>query len=80
MAETLKIQGKQIFNSILNPASDINNEADEPILAVNNLNLVDMDRIPDVVKSLREFSGQLGEFLSWKKSVERILKIYEHQR
>jgi len=33
-------------------------------------------RIPDVVKCLREFPGQAGEFISWKKSVERVLQIY----
>ena len=37
-----------------------------------------MDKIPDVVKSLREFSGQPNEYGSCKKSVERILKIYDH--
>jgi len=37
-----------------------------------------MDKIPDIVKSLREFSGQPGQFSSWKKSVDRILKAYEH--
>ena len=33
--------------------------------------------MPDVVRSLREFYGNPAEFSSWKKSVERILKIYE---
>lgn len=36
-----------------------------------------MDKIPDVVKGLREFSGVAGQFSSWKKSVDRILTIYE---
>lgn len=77
VSETLHIQGRQIFNSIMNPAADINNDIDQPInIADNNLN--DLDKIPDVVKSLREFSGQTHEFNSWKKSIDRILKIYEH--
>ena len=40
--------------------------------------LDDLDKIPDVVKSLRDFSGQPGKFGSWKKSVDGILKIYEN--
>ncbi len=40
-------------------------------------NISDMDKVPDVVRSLREFNGKHTEFSSWKKSVERILKIYE---
>ncbi|CAD7000988.1 unnamed protein product [Ceratitis capitata] len=40
-------------------------------------NLTDMDKVPDVVRSLREFGGNPAEYSSWKKSVERILKIYE---
>lgn len=76
--DTLQLQGRQIFNSIMNPAADINNDIDEPINVTNDRNLSDMDKIPDVVKSLRDFSGQAQEFNSWKKSVERILKIYEH--
>lgn len=79
VAETLQIQGRQIFNSIMNPAADINNEADQPINLVDN-NLADLDKIPDVVKSLREFSGQAHEFNSWKKSVDRIIQIYDHVR
>lgn len=39
-----------------------------------------MDKIPDIVKTIRNFSGQPGEFGSWKKSVDRILKIYEHMK
>jgi len=36
----------------------------------------ELDRISDVVKCLREFPGQAGEFISWKNSLERILQIY----
>lgn len=38
--------------------------------------LTDLDKVPDVVKCLREFSGSHNEFSSWKKSVDRILKLY----
>lgn len=51
---------------------------DQVIDAEHLNNLGDLDKIPDVVKCLREFSGKPGEFNSWRKSVERILKIYEN--
>lgn len=38
------------------------------------------ERIPDIVKTLREFSGKPGEFSSWRKAVDRIMNIYESQR
>jgi hypothetical protein len=37
-----------------------------------------MERIPDIVKSIREFSGNPSEYGSWKKSVDRILRIYSN--
>lgn len=61
-----------------NPQNE-NHEIDERIENVDN-NLSGMDKIPDVVKSLRDFSGEPGQFASWKKSVDRILKIYEPLR
>lgn len=39
VAETLQIQGRQIFNSIMNPASDINNDVDASIDAGQDRNL-----------------------------------------
>lgn len=35
-----------------------------------------MDKVPDIVKSLHDFSGDPAEFGSWKKSVDRILETY----
>lgn len=57
----------------------------EPIVVdqeiqVGRRDLTELDKIPDIVKCLREFSGNPGEFGSWKKSVERVLKIYEELR
>lgn len=60
----------------LRPSSDIAGE-DETIDVRYRENLTDLDKVPDVVRSLREFSGKASEFSSWKKSVERILKLYE---
>lgn len=69
-------EGRQIINAILNPNDNINNDNDLPIDP--NANLAEIDRVPDIVKILKEFSGQPGEFSSWKKAVDRILKINEH--
>lgn len=76
--ETLRTEGRHIINEIINPVGDINNDVDIPVNVNNEGNLSDMDKVPDIVKSLRDFSGKPGEFSSWKKSVERILAIYEH--
>lgn len=53
------------------------NETDQKIEDRYLTNLTDLDKIPDIVKCIREFSGQPGEFSSWRKSVDRILQIYE---
>ena len=58
-------------------SSNSNNELDQSYNINQDQTLTGMDKIPDVVKSLREFSGQPGEYGSWKKSVERILSIYD---
>lgn len=69
---------KEESNKLLSSTSQTTRDIDEPIGVRSNIE--DMDRIPDVVKGLREFSGQSGQFSSWKKSVDRILKVYEHLR
>lgn len=50
---------------------------DQEIFEEQRTNLIDLEKVPDVVKSLRDFAGNHTEFSSWKKSVERILKMYE---
>lgn len=69
------LQGSPIQSGSSNTNSTGN--MDQTIDPQYSTNLADMDKIPDVVKSLREFSGNPGEYGSWKKSVERILKIYD---
>lgn len=78
VTDVLRREGRQVINSLLNPGVDINNDVDQTIDPAQAANLTEMDRVPDVVKCLREFSGQPGEFSSWKKSVDRILGAYEH--
>ena len=50
--------------------------ADHPIGTVTG-RLDELDKVPDIVRSLREFSGKPGEFNSWRKSVEWVLKLYD---
>lgn len=61
-----------------NPTHDFTNAENQEILPQFRANLADLDKIPDIVKSLREFSGNPAEFSSWKKGIDRILKTYEH--
>lgn len=80
VSQTLQTEGRNLIHSILNPNADHFAGIDQTINPDQRVNINDLDKIPDVVRSLREFSGQPGEFSSWRKSVERILKIYEHLR
>lgn len=48
---------------------------DVPVGTVSS-RLEELDKVPDIVKSLREFSGKPGEFSSWRKSVERVMELY----
>lgn len=67
-----------VVNSILNDRLTARNviEVDEPINVGAN-GIGELDKIPDIVRSLRDFAGDPGEFGSWKKSVERIIQLYE---
>lgn len=71
---------KDIVESMMNPNSDRNRGIDQIIEPEHRNNLNELDKIPDVVRCLRDFSGNPGEFSSWKKSVDRILRIYEPSR
>lgn len=78
--EVLSSQAPTIVQAALNPNANFVNMVDQTIETQHLDSLGDLDRIPDVVKCLREFSGRPGEFNSWRKSVERILRIYEPLR
>lgn len=80
VSQTLRTEGRNLVYSVLNPNADQFAGIDQIINPDQRGNVNDLDKIPDVVRSLREFSGQPGEFSSWRKSVDRILKIYEHLR
>lgn len=80
IAEIVRNENLQMLNDFSNTNRLDSNETDQTIDAQHANNINELDKIPDVVKSLREFSGQPGEFGSWRKSVERILKIYESIR
>lgn len=79
-AEVVTRQVPALIQNALNPSSHLSNARDQTIDEAHINDITDLDKIPDVVKCLREFSGKPGEFNSWKKSVERILKIYEHTK
>ena len=69
-------QGPQIVLVTLHPNAGPNIISDQVIEEQFRNNLGDLDKIPDIVKCLREFSGSQGEFNSWRNSVERVLQIY----
>lgn len=78
ISDIINVQNKQLIDQLTNSSNTNNkNEFDQGIDPIHQKNINDMDKIPDVVKSLREFSGQPGEFGSWKKSVERVLRVYD---
>lgn len=72
----------QEFENMVRVTADSNSNTlpDQEIFDEQRGNLADLERVPDIVKSLREFSGNSSEFSSWRKSVDRILKLYEPQR
>lgn len=77
IAEIVRSENRQILNQFNQTNRPDSTDIDQTIDAQHAENINEMDKIPDVVKSLRDFSGQPGEFGSWKKSVDRILKIYD---
>lgn len=67
---------RNLVQSIVNPDNQFQRATDETIHERFRSNLSDLDKVPDVVRCLREFSGTPGEFSSWRKAVERVLNIY----
>lgn len=66
---------RSVFNEIVPQFLNVrNSNVDMPQIGIEQLN--ELEKVPDIVKSLREFSGNPSEFGSWKKSVDRILTIY----
>ncbi|XP_075151143.1 uncharacterized protein LOC142225255 [Haematobia irritans] len=72
-------QCRNVVENMLNPNADISG-IDQGIDERYRENLTDLDKVPDIVRCLREFSGNHTEFSSWKKSVERVLNLYESTR
>lgn len=70
-------QCRIIVQSIINPNNDANYGTDQNIDDRYRNDLSELDKIPDIVRSLRDFSGNPMEFNSWKKSVDRVLQIYD---
>ena len=76
LTQMLQTDGQTIIQSFLNNNPN-QNITDQTIDERFRNDMSELDKIPDVVRSLRDFSGNASEFSSWKKSVERILRIYE---
>jgi len=49
-----------------NDTLDFTDVSDQVVEPEYRNNLVDFDKVPDIVKSIREFSGNPAEFGSWK--------------
>ena len=64
----------------MNPNAHLENITDQGIDDRYANNLGDLDKIPDVVKCLRGFEGNPGEFIWWQNSVERVLSIYDKSK
>lgn len=73
----LQTQFQDLIQATANLNQNFSNFTDQTIDAAHINNTSELDKIPDVVRCLRDFSGNPGEFNSWKKSVDRILQIYE---
>lgn len=56
---------------------DNQNNVEDTDQIVDRNDTTGMDKIPDIVKSIKDFSGEHEQFSSWKKSVNRILIVYE---
>lgn len=55
-------------------SDSLDEDCDHPISIVK---VEELDKIPDIVKTIRDFSGKAGEFGSWRKSVERVLDLFK---
>lgn len=72
-------QVTEIGNRILNERASKRNVlgVDEQVNIATANGIGELDKIPDVVRCLREFSRDPAEVGSLKKSLERILQMYE---
>ena len=68
--ESINSQGPLMVQSTLNPNAHIENITEQGTEDRYANNLGELDKIADVVKCLRDFEGNPGEFISWKNSVE----------
>lgn len=75
--EVQKEQTKQMIENMIKSGVDnaIDEGTDQPIGTVTE-NLNEFDRVPDIVRSIHDFSGKVGEFNSWRKLVDRVLEVF----
>jgi hypothetical protein len=79
ICEIIQSEARKVFRENFNETlSNVEEDSEDELQVGNDLHLSGMDRIPDVVKGLREFSGNIGEYGSWRKAAERVIKAYAH--
>lgn len=71
-------EGKQLVNEVMSPNRDFINAKEQsyipPVITSS-----EGDRIvSDLIKTIRDFSGNSSEFGSWRKSVDRFLAYYKN--
>lgn len=67
-------------NELLQSNADSRILTDQTIDPEHAGRINELDRLPDVVRTLKEFSGNRAEFTSWRKSVDRIFGVYSAQQ
>jgi hypothetical protein len=79
--DILTQRGRSMIENIIRPSHEETYGIDQPVAIEYIRKFDELNKIPDVVKCLREFDGSNpNEFSSWKQSVDRILKIFEPER
>lgn len=66
----------RIVSGLLSGQNSVSDEGSDVPIGTVSPRLEELDKVPDLVKSIREFSGKPGEFSSWRKSVDRVLDLY----
>ena len=74
VAERVRVTIRLLNNS----NDDLSAGSDIVIEDRHRNNLEALDNIPNIVQCLREFSGKPVELNLWRKSIERVLVIYDN--
>jgi len=76
LSKILQEKGDELLHSNANAFT----MTDQTIAREHVGKISELDRLPDVVRILKDFSGNKAEFTSWRKSVGRVFEVYSvHQ-